>query len=664
VALGAFFAAAQPVQAREPLSTADLIPYGQGEAVAGEIIVKFKPGVGPSLEEAINRANGATAVYRSPFAGFLRLRLPAGRAIAQMAAAYRANPHVEYAEPNLVRRALAFPNDPYYPYQWHLDDSVAPAGPNPYGGANGGGINLEPAWDISTGSGVIVAVVDTGIAYENYTQTTGWRTKRYYQAPDLAGASFVPGYDFINNDSHPNDDNSHGTHVAGTIAQSTNNALGTAGVAFGASLMPVKVLDKNGSGTDAEVADGIIFAANNGAKVINLSLGGPGSTATLENAVAYAYAAGATIVCAAGNDGDGANTPSYPAAYDAYCIAVSATRYDETRAYYSNYGSYVDLAAPGGDVGVDQNGDGYGDGVLQNTFNPNTKNTADFGYWFFSGTSMASPHVAGVAALLIADGIAEPDDVREALESSAEDKGAPGWDTEYGWGIVDAYAALNYSFGPVHDVAVTGLSTPASAVQGDLVPVDVAVFNPGDYGETFDVTLSDLTDGVVIASETVAGLGPGESEVVSFIWDTTAASAGNHVLEAEASAVPDETKLANNSQTAGLKILPAGQVMHVASIDMQLTGGTRKQALATVTITNSAGDPVARATVSGHWSGATTDRDTGRTDTAGRVTLQSNRVTRPPSGTVFTFTVDAVAKTGWTYNPAANAETSDSITVP
>ncbi len=443
IALGVALATGPAAQAREALSPTDVVAYGDGQAVAGEIIVKFKPSVPAAAIEALNRAQGAAVLHKSELGGFHLLKLPPGKMISQVVAAYRGRPEVEYAEPNLVRQALLSPNDPYYPLQWHLDDGAAT---NPFGGANGGGIDLEPAWNISTGTGVIVAVVDTGIAYENYTEGRGKKRTRYYRAPDLAQTSFVAGYDFINNDAHANDDNSHGTHVAGTIAQSTNNSLGVAGVAFGATLMPVKVLDKNGSGTDAEVADGIRFAADHGAEVINLSLGGAGTSTTLEQAVQYAYQAGVTIVCAAGNEGSGLNRPSYPAAYNAYCIAVAATRYDETRSSYSNYGTYVDLAAPGGDTSVDQNGDGYPDGVLQNTFNPTTKKVSDFGYWFFQGTSMASPHVAGVAALLIADGVSGPDQVREALQNTAEDKGAAGWDASYGWGIVDAYAALNYVF--------------------------------------------------------------------------------------------------------------------------------------------------------------------------------------------------------------------------
>jgi len=355
---------------------------------------------------------------------FERVRLTAGRTVEDVIAQYRARTDIEYAEPNHIAYAFSEPNDPLYPFQWHLDNPQY------------GGIGYEEVRELSTGSGVVVAVIDTGIAYEDYSD--GVTT--YYRAPDLAHTSFTSGYDFVSNDTHANDENGHGTHVAGTIAQSTNNELGVSGIAPGATIMPVRVLDKNGSGTYADVAEGIRFAADNGAKVINLSLGGSVGASYLEEALAYAYGKGVTIVAASGNGNVG--KVSYPAAYDAYVIAVGATRYNETRAPYSNYGTSLDIVAPGGDTSVDQNGDGYGDGVLQQTISGALNN---FSYQYFNGTSMATPHVAGVAALVIAKGTATtPADVRTALLSSADDLGTLGRDNTFGFGIVDAYGAVTW----------------------------------------------------------------------------------------------------------------------------------------------------------------------------------------------------------------------------
>jgi serine protease len=279
---------------------------------------------------------------------------------------YRRDPYVEYAEPNYIARALFTPNDQYFPLQWNLDNQ---------------NLQMQSAWDITKGSsGVVVAVVDTGVAYENYTQSSLFGgTKQYFKAPDLANTTFVAGYDYVNRDTHPNDDEGHGTHVAGTIAQSTNNAIGVAGIAHNTSIMPVKVLAADGSGTYANVSSGIRWAADNGAKVINLSLGGSSGSSTLLNALQYAYNKGVTIVCAAGNDG--ASSLSYPAAYDQYCIAVGATRLDQQRAWYSNYGNSLDVVAPGGDNGVDQNGDSYADGILQQTFAQGEY--GNFAYYFY-----------------------------------------------------------------------------------------------------------------------------------------------------------------------------------------------------------------------------------------------------------------------------------------
>lgn len=275
--------------------------------------------------------------------------------------------------------------------------------------------------------------------YDNVESGPGtWETTQYQKAPDLAGTSFVAGYDYINNDTHANDDEGHGTHVAGTIAQTTNNNLGVAGVAFNTTLMPVKVLDAAGSGSYQQVADGIYYATDNGAKVISMSLGGSSHSTVLENAVAYAYNNGVIVIAACGNSN--VSSCDYPAAYNSYVIAVGATQYNEIKAPYSNYGSSLDIVAPGGNTGVNQNGDGYADGVLQNTFGDTP---VDFAYWFYQGTSMATPHVSGVAALIL--GLRPsftPDQVRNTLQSTAEDKGSAGWDSTYGWGIVDAQAAL------------------------------------------------------------------------------------------------------------------------------------------------------------------------------------------------------------------------------
>jgi serine protease len=372
--------------------------------------------------------------YKNDSAPFRVLKVPNGQVAAHVRA-LSAREDIEYVEPNYIAHALWAPNDIYYKLQWHLDNPAY------------GGVEAEDAWQLigapdglpGPGQGAIVAVVDTGIAYEDFS--TG--TKRYYKAPDLAATCFVPGYDYIENDNHPNDDNAHGTHVAGTIAQSTNNEIGVAGLAFKTCLMPVKVLAQNGSGSYTAVANGIRFAADHGADVINLSLGGPAST-VLRDAVKYAYDAGVTVVAASGNESR--RVVSYPAAYDSYVIAVGATRYNETRASYSNYGTSLDLVAPGGDLTRDDNHDGYRDGVLQQTFNPNTRDTSAFGYWFFNGTSMAAPHVAAVAALVIANRNATtPADVRTALQSTADDLGKRGRDDQFGYGIVNAVKALGWT---------------------------------------------------------------------------------------------------------------------------------------------------------------------------------------------------------------------------
>lgn len=387
-----------------------------------EIIVKFNGDVEQNARDDVLSQHGCFVLRTCKNRDVHLVRIPEGTDPNDMVRGLLEHESVQYAELNHYVHVFFVPDDPYFRYQWDLYNKVT------------GGIGMETAWDIETGDpNVIIGVLDTGVAFEDYGD--------YKRAPDLAQTHFVQGYDFVNDDNHPNDDNGHGTHVTGTIAQSTNNNLGVAGVAFGCSIMPVKIIDANGQGDYFTITQGIDFAISHGARVINLSLGGTASSTTLENALAFAYQQGVTVVCAAGNNYQSGNPVIYPAAYDSYCITVGATRYDNRRAPYSSTGPHLDVVAPGGDMSVDQNGDGYPDGIVQQTF---SVDPTSFAYYFFQGTSMATPHVSGLAGLLISHGVVGPDKVRQAIQQTARDLGTPGWDEEYGWGLIDPTAALTY----------------------------------------------------------------------------------------------------------------------------------------------------------------------------------------------------------------------------
>ena len=343
------------------------------------------------------------------------------------------DPAVEFAEPDMqvqlvdpTEWSMPFdssaqdggqpirPNDPLYEFQWHLDQ-----------------IKVEGAWAITRGQGVVVAVIDTGVAYDQDA------SRRLTPVRDLAQTRLVAGYDFVSDDATPLDEHGHGTHVAGTIAQSTNNAYGVAGVAPQASIMPIRVLDGSGRGNTADIAESIRWAADNGAQIINMSLGGPLPSRIMNDAVQYAVSKGVTVIAAAGNSSS--RLPSYPAAYHGV-VSVASTQFDRTTAFYSNYGNTIDIAAPGGNTRVDQNGDGRPDGVLQETLAHGDITRHDFS--LYMGTSMASPHAAGVAALLYSRGVTRPDRIEAVLENSAS-REVPQFDRQrYGAGIMDASRAL------------------------------------------------------------------------------------------------------------------------------------------------------------------------------------------------------------------------------
>ena len=336
--------------------------------------------------------------------------------------------------------AGAVPNDPgrgtgWQDVQWNF------AGPF--------GVNAQQAWNnVATvgrpgGKGVLVAVLDTGVAYAN--------RGRFRRSPDLRGSTFVAGHDFVSHDPYADDPQGHGTHVASTIAEWTDNARGLTGLAFGAKIMPVRVLDANGEGDAGTIARGVRFAAAKGARVINLSLEfssdiTAANIPALIKAIRYAHRKGAVVVGASGNEAYG--SVAYPARAT-YVVSVGATTEHGCLADYSNQGRGLDIVAPGGGADADLPGDPNcapqsppGREISQITYvTPRRR----FGISREEGTSMAVPHVSAAAALVIASGAVgkrpSPTAVQRRLQATARDLGPAGYDEFYGWGLLDAAAA-------------------------------------------------------------------------------------------------------------------------------------------------------------------------------------------------------------------------------
>jgi serine protease len=407
-------------------SAAALIPAAaaHAETVPHEVVVAYK-------------GSAASHVVRTPDVRATIARL-------------RTHADVRYAVPNAVAHSAGayVPDDPgrgttpgrWAAVQWNF------AGP--------AGVNAPDAWGhlIAAGhpggKGVKIAVLDTGVAYRRFGKTPA--------SSDLAGTRFVSGYDFIGHDRYANDRNGHGTHVASTIAETTNNDVGLTGLAYGASIMPVKVLDDEGEGDAPVIARGVRYAADHGAKVINLSLEfgldiSWQQIPELIDAIAYARNKGAVVVAASGNEADKA--VAYPAR-NANVLSVGSTTEHACLSDFSNVGAGLDLVAPGGgpDAPLDDPGcahDGApGRNIAQMTLIGihKTKIGIPRGY---QGTSMAVPHVSATAALVIASGILgadpSPDAVERRMEATARDLGPPGYDTRYGYGLVNAAAATDPS---------------------------------------------------------------------------------------------------------------------------------------------------------------------------------------------------------------------------
>jgi serine protease len=411
--------------------------------VPGEVIVRYEADTTPAVEAAVERVAG-TNTERALQSGAEKLDIEDGDSVRETITELRGDRNVAYAVPNWKARSAQFiPNDPDIRLQWNLFGEF--------------GVGMPEAWDLAAargapgGRGAVVAVLDSGVAYQRFGP--------FRRAPDLRAATFVKGYDFLDRDAHPNDEHRHGTHVAGTIAQATNNGLGVAGIADGAKIMPIRVLNRLGEGDAFTIARAVRYTARRGADVINLSLDFPAEVGAANipdvlSALRFARRRGAVVVAAAGNKGHLA--VAYPARAREV-IAVGATTIRGCEADYSNAGKDLDLVAPGGGgVGAHPRTCGVRDhcrpdaparAIFQETFVRRGWVTR-FGLRgpAFEGTSMATAHVAGIAALVIATGRLGPDPapqlVEQHLEATARDAGAVGFDRFYGHGIVDAAAAL------------------------------------------------------------------------------------------------------------------------------------------------------------------------------------------------------------------------------
>lgn len=421
---------------------------------------------------------------------------------------------VLYAEPNYIRQAFTVPNDTRYPMQWHFES-----------------IALPSAWELTDGSpaegddDVIVAVLDTGV---------------FMTHTDLVNQLTDSGYDFVSSSSRSNDGDGidddptdpgdstirgysswHGTHVSGIIAAETNNSRGVAGISWGAKIMPVRVLGLGG-GTSYDIIQGIYYAAglendsgtvpDQAADIINLSLGSTASSSAEFTAITAAYEAGAILVAASGNSGTSAK--NYPASYDGV-LSVTATDFDHEVTSYSNYGSAVDVAAPGGDTSVDANLDGSPDGIYSTLVDDSTS-TRRASYGFYNGTSMAAPHVAGVLALMKAVYPELSPTLVETLLAGGlltDDLGTTGRDDYYGWGEINAFTAvaqaMSLASGDTVELPAIPSLSPSAVTAGTDETATISISNLG--GDTLTVeSVAVDADWMTVAASAVDSDGLGD----------------------------------------------------------------------------------------------------------------------------------------------------------
>ena len=533
-----------------------------GDYVPGEVLVKFKSGTPAVIEQGVHAAMGAVRKRELALRGgrVTQIRLPHGMTVEEGVTRYQHNSNVEYAEPNYLRHTMVFPNDTRFGELWGLNNTGQSV--NGTNGAADADIDAPEAWDVTTGSSnVVIAVVDSGVDWTH---------------PDLAaniwtnptpGASGHPGdlhgWDFVDNDNDPTaeDDISHGTHVAGTIAAVGNNSLGVTGVMWAAQIMPVRFIDATGEGTVIDEVAAIQYAIDNGAKIINASFGATGFSLTEYNEIAAANAAGLLLVAAAGNEKSNNDArPSYPASYDVShvaqgalrpalpnIIAVAATTQTDALASFSNYGiTSVHLGAPGTNI-------------------LSTVNMPTVGYEFLQGTSMATPHVTGVAGLVASvDPSLTPADIKAVILNSVDVKSGLVGKTLTG-GRLNAYNAVQYPNG-----ADLGVSQNVSASSVKLNDSETFSLTVTDHGllDSTNVTLTDVLPSTMnlVSANSSQGSCSGTTTVICDIGALVknasanvtivvmAVTAGTVNNTASVTGNPNDPVMSNNSAMVTVKV--------------------------------------------------------------------------------------------------------------
>ena len=586
-----------------PGVSASVGPSETPASSSGRVIIGFKqlPWTFPILDFVANYGGGQVAGinYALKFAVVVPRQLEAFLSLVSR------DPRVSYVEPDGVLYALFTPNDPSFPSQW---------GPP--------AIHATSAWDITLGSkSVVVAVVDTGVQYDHPDLSSNmWKN-----SDGTYGCNYVNSYSSSCGNTDVNDDNGHGTHVAGIVAATIDNGIGVAGISQ-SSIMAVKVLGSTGSGQFSWVANGIQWAADHGANIISMSLGG-GASSTLLTAVQYAYSRGVLLVAAAGNTGYGQSSCGikYPAYYD-QVIAVTAIDQNSQLASFSCTGPKAELTAPGVNIYSTYYGSRYTS---------------------MSGTSMATPFVSGVAALVwsVAPSTSR-DDVRSLLDSTADDLGTVGRDNSYGYGRVNALAAVEAAGGtppppPTPDFTITLLTTALTVTTGGSGQVNVQVKGVGGFADAVTLSTDGLPAGVT-SSFSQNGVPPDFTATLTITADTSA-SPGSYSITVKAEG-GGKTK----TQSLGLQIVSASNKLLVTVTTDKPTYSAGSLITVKVWVTDGSGNRISGASIEVkvyYPSGVLYKKFTGTSNANGYYSTYFKLAIFPPAGT---YRVTATAtKTGY-----------------